>query len=79
MRRDDAVIALDVDKRKRIEVLGIDHHPVNIGENLVLITDSNVVAERGKPVTDLAVADLLRLKGLDHPLLFGEPPDRFVA
>ena len=67
--RDDADVRLDVDERLRVEVLRIDDGVVDVGEDLELVGDADVVAVRRHAVRDDAGARLALDERLDHPVL----------
>src|SRR3954447_7467874 len=75
VRRDDALIGDDVDERFRIERLRIDDRVVDVGEDLELVADADVVAVGGDAVGDHAGADLIVDEGLDHLVLPRHPLD----
>jgi hypothetical protein len=79
VRRDDADVPLDVHERARIEVLRIDHGAVDVGEDLELVADADVVAVRRHAVRDHPGAHLAILEGLDHPVLERHLPDPAIA
>src|SRR5206468_7190828 len=77
--RHDADRALVVDERARVESLWIDDGVVDVGEDLELVGDPEVVAVGRDAVGDHTGADLPLLEGLDHALLEGHVPDPPVA
>src|SRR5882724_10742939 len=77
---DDADVALEIDERPGIERLGIDEGVVDVGEDLELVGDTQVVSVGGDAVRDHPLADLPVLERLDHALLEGhlfDPPIAF--
>ena len=52
--RDDADVALEVDEGARVEVLGVDDRGVDVGEDLELVGDADVVAVGRDAVRDHA-------------------------
>src|ERR1019366_5910580 len=75
---DDAYIRRDVDKRLRIEVLGVDHGVVDVREDFEFVPDADVVAVRRDAVRDDAVAHLIVDEGIDHLMLARHPPNPVV-
>ena len=73
------VVGLDVDERPRVEVLRVDHGVVDVGEDLELVGDADVVAVRRQPVRHDALADLTVLERLDHAVLERHLPDPAVG
>ena len=68
IRRDDADVRLDVHEGLRVEVLRIDDGVVDVGEDLELVADADVVTVRREAVRDDALAHLIVDEGFDHPL-----------
>ena len=58
--------ATDCNKRSLVEGLRVDDGGVDVGEDLELIGDAEVVAVGGESVGDDAFANLLLAEGLDH-------------
>ena len=72
--RHDADVGLNVDERFFVESLGIDHGVEDVGEDLELVGDAQVVTVAGEAVADDRAArfgqpDLAGLERLDHPFL----------
>jgi len=84
IRRNDANVGMDVDKAFFIEILGVDHGAVNVGEHLELRRAADVVAITAGAVADdflacRVLADLAWLERLDHAVLLRHTADPFVA
>jgi hypothetical protein len=84
IRRDDADIALEVDKRLLVKVLRIDDRRVDIGENLEFVGAADVIAVARRAVADnlpavFGNADLIGCKRLDHIVRLGHAPDPLVG
>ena len=82
--RDDADIAFDVHKAALIEVFGVHHRAVNVGEHLELRGAADVIAITAGAVADdfltcRVLANLAWLKRLDHAVLLRHSADPFVA
>ena len=82
--RHDANIGLDIHERPVIKRLGIDHSVENIGKNLELVGDAEVVAVARKPVANHAAAvvallDLAVNKRIDHPVFFRHAANPFIG
>lgn len=80
--RDDADIGLDIDERLLIELLGIDHRAVDVGEDLELIRHPEVISVAGESVTDdtpvIGGTDLAFNEGFDHPVFQGHFTDPVI-
>src|SRR5690606_37179956 len=79
VRRDDAMVRLDVHEAARVEVLRVDDHAVDVGKDLVLVADTDIIAERRQAVADGTIAHLPLDERLDHAVLGGHAPDPAVA
>src|SRR5450830_106592 len=82
--RDDAAVAMKIDKAFFVEVLRVHHSAVDVGENLELGCAANVITVAAGAIADDFVAigvlaDLAGLKGFNHAVLFGHAADPFVA
>ena len=81
--RNNADISLDIDKRLLVELLGVDHRAVDIGEDLELVGNAEVITVTGKTVADEAAViggtDLTFGEGFDHPLFQGHFADPAVG
>ena len=71
--------ASHADEGALVEVLGIDDGAVDVGEDLELVGDAQVVAVGGETVGDDAFADLLLREGVDHIVLGGHLADPAVT
>ena len=67
------MIAVDIDERSIVEVLGIDDGGIDVGEELEIARAADVVAVARGPVgndlVSVRLAYLARLEWLDHPVL----------
>ena len=63
----------------RVDVLRVDHRRVDVGEDLELVGDPDVVAVGRDAVGDHALAHLLLLERLDHPVLLAHLADPVVG
>lgn len=75
---------MDVNKAFFVEILGVDHGAVNVGEHLEFGRASNVVAITAGAIAHNFLAGgilthLPRLEGLDHAVLLRHTADPFVA
>ncbi|MPM34592.1 hypothetical protein SDC9_81178 [bioreactor metagenome] len=74
---------MEIDKTLLVEVLGIDHRRVDVGEHLEFRRAADVVAiAAGAVADDLAaihLTDLPRLERLDHAVLLGHTADPLIA
>jgi hypothetical protein len=82
--RDDADVALEVHEAALVEVLGVHHRRVHVGEDLEFVGAPDVIAIARRAVAhQLAaiggVAHLSGLERLDHGVLLGHAPDPLVA
>src|SRR5437868_2870883 len=75
----DATFGTDGHERPLIEVLGIDHGTVHVGEDFELVRDPQVVAVGRQPIRDHRLADLLFGKGADHVVFLRHLADPPVA
>ena len=76
--RDDADIGLAVDEAPGIELFGIDHRTIDIGEDLEFGRDPRVIAVGREAIGDHPVAPLGLDEGLDHAMLLRLGADPFV-
>ena len=81
--RNDANLALEIDKALFVKVLRVHHRAVNVGEYLEFRRAANVIAIAGSAVADdlapVHLPHLARLERLDHAVLLGHAADPFVA
>src|SRR5690606_21974927 len=83
VRRNNAHIALDIDKAVLVEVLRIHRRRAHIGEDLELIAAAHVVAVAGGAVGDhpafFILLDLTWLERLNHAVFFSHAPNPLIG
>ena len=82
IRRNDADVALDVDKALLVEILRVHHGRMDVGEHLEFVGAAHIVAVAGHTVgnhpTGVGATHLTLHERLDHPVFLGHAANPLV-